>query len=572
MSSTESTPSARLAAFTTRFLNEYLERNPAHATELGDHRFDDRWPDLRADAEVVERARLVARLAELGLIVEDSLSLQERVDRALLENQLRSWIFAIDELREAEENPMLYTGLVGDGLDPLITRSFGTVEQRMTALLGRLKGIPDIVAVAKQRLRRPPRIFTETAIQQNKGLVALCRTELAEHFAKVPALKDALTAAASAAASALDDYQAFLEKDLLPRSDGSFRLGRARFEKKLRFELGDAVDIDAIATGARALLRETLDEMVETARELWPELMKPAPLPPLATPADKRAAVRKVLDKLAEDHPDNATILKEASDWLARATAFVREHDLVRLPTQPCKVIEMPEYRRGVAVAYCDSSGPLEASQETFFAISPTPKDWTQKRAESFYREYNRSMLADLTVHEAMPGHFLQLMHNNELRGGGPATGSGDVAGKLRSVFSSGAFVEGWAVYSEWVMAKHGFGGPKVRMMRQKMALRLAANAILDHDIHAGTMEEKEALDLMMNDAFQEEGEAVGKWKRARLSSAQLTTYYYGFTEMMKLRLAHEKDPGFTERTYHDRLIGFGSPSMRSAAMLLAGH
>jgi uncharacterized protein (DUF885 family) len=137
-------------------------------------------------------------------------------------------------------------------------------------------------------------------------------------------------------------------------------------------------------------------------------------------------------------------------------------------------------------------------------------------------------------------------------------------------VFASGAFVEGWAVYTEWLMAKYGFGGPAVRLMRQKMVLRLAVNAILDHDVHAGTMDEKAALDLMMKEAFQEEGEAVGKWKRARLSSAQLTTYYYGFTEMMKLRAAHEKDPGFTERAYHDRVIGYGSPSLRALRGLLA--
>ncbi len=428
----------------------------------------------------------------------------------------------------------------------------------MASLRARLEGVPRIVEIAKRRLQRPPQIYTETAIQQNAGLITLCEHDLAEHFAKVPSQKAALEAAAKNAALALESFQTFLTKELLPRSDGSFRLGRARFEKKMRFELDDAVDVDALATGARALLTKTQDEMVDTAKELWPTLMAPAPLPPLTTADERRAAVRKVLDKLADDHPDNATILKEASAWLDQATKFVREHDLVRLPTDPCKVIEMPEYRRGVSVAYCDASGPLEKKQETFFAISPTPKDWPQKRVDSFYREYNRSMLADLTVHEAMPGHFLQLMHNNAF------------PSKVRAVFSSGAFVEGWAVYTEWLMAKYGFGGPKVRMMRQKMVLRLSANAVIDHGVHAGTMEEKEALDLMMKDAFQEEGEAVGKWRRARLSSAQLTTYYYGFTEMMKLRAAHEKDPGFTERSYHDRVVGFGSPSMRALRTILA--
>jgi len=141
---------------------------------------------------------------------------------------------------------------------------------------------------------------------------------------------------------------------------------------------------------------------------------------------------------------------------------------------------------------------------------------------------------------------------------------------KLRAVFSSGAFVAGWAVYSEWLMAKYGFGGPKVRIQRQKMVLRLAANAILDHGVHAGQMDEKTALDLMMNDAFQEEGEAVAKWKRAQLSSAQLTTYYYGFTEMTKLRAIAEAEPGFNERSYHDKILSFGSPSLKALRELLA--
>jgi uncharacterized protein (DUF885 family) len=552
MKSTEAAD-GRLAAFAERFLGEYLEKAPTRATEAGEHRYDGRWPDLRVEGEAEERKLVEARLKELEGMPESELSLQARVDRGILENQLRYWRFTLDEIKETEQDPVFYTRLVGDGLDPLVTRDFAPVEERLVSLRSRLSGVPAIVAIAKKRLQRPARIFTETAIAQNVGLIALC-----EHLPGDFAKDKAAAAAGKDAAAALKDYQTFLEKELLPRSDGSYRLRRARFEKKLRFELDDQVDPDAIAAGARALLDKTLDEMADTARELWPDVMKPEPLPPLTSPAERKAAVRRVLDKLADDHPDNATILKEAGEWLDQATRFVREHDLVRLPTEPCKVIEMPEYRRGVTIAYCESSGPLEKKPETFYTISPTPKDWTKKRSDSFYREYNRSMLADLTVHEAMPGHYLQLMHSN----GFPS--------KLRSVFGSGAFIEGWAVYAEWLMAKHGFGGPKVRIMRQKMVLRLSANAVLDHGVHAGSMDEKEALDLMMSDAFQEEGEAVAKWKRARLSSAQLTTYYYGFTEMTKLRLAHEKAPGFTERRYHDRLLGYGSPSMRAARTLMA--
>ncbi|AUX25055.1 hypothetical protein SOCEGT47_055980 [Sorangium cellulosum] len=551
-----------LEAVLTRVLEDYLRDEPVRATEAGDHRHDAAWPDVTEQGEAARRRTIADALSALEAVPREKLGVQSRVDADMIENQLRSWLFGIDELRELSWNPMVYTGLIGDGLDPLITRNFAPLEDRMRSLGGRLSGIPAIVAAAKARLREaPPRIHTETAIGQNKGLIALCKADLPARFASVPAQKAELEAAAKAAAAALEDLQAFLEEDLLPRSNGDFRLGRARFEEKLRFTLDDAtVDIDGVVKSARALLAETHAEMLETARELWPTLFdaRKQPFPRVETRDEKMAAIRKVLDALAADRPTNETIVKEAEALLAAATDFVRRHDLVRLPEEPCRVIEMPEYRRGVAVAYCDASGPLEAKQETFFAIAPTPKGWPRSRVDSFYREYNRSMLADLTVHEAMPGHFLQLMHNNEF------------PSKIRAVFSSGPFVEGWAVYTEWLMAHHGFGGPKVRMQRQKMVLRLAANAILDHGVHAGAMDEKEALALMMEDAFQEEGEAVGKWARARLTSAQLTTYFHGFTEMMRLRAAHEGKPGFTERAYHDRLLSHGSPSVRHLEALLS--
>jgi uncharacterized protein (DUF885 family) len=426
----------------------------------------------------------------------------------------------------------------------------------MSSMRRRLQGIPAIVAVAKKRLAHAPAIYTETAIQQNAGLVSLCRDELAKTEVAKGAAE--LHAAALAAAASLQDFQTFLEKDLAKRSDGDFRLGRARLEKKMSFELADDVAIDSLAADARALLAATQAEMVETAKELWPKHFPGEKLPATTTRKEQQALVARVLAKIADAHPTNATIVTDARKLLADATQFVRDHDLVRIPGQPCDVIEMPEYRRGVAVAYCDASGPLEKKPETFYAISPTPKDWPEKRALSFYREYNAAMLAELTVHEAMPGHFLQIMHNNAFDS------------KLRAVFASGAFVEGWAVYSEWLMAKYGFHGPEVRIQRQKMVLRLAVNAILDHDVHAGTMDEKAALSLMMDEAFQEEGEAVGKWKRARLSSAQLTTYFYGFREMIKLRALAEKQPGFTERAYHDRLLGYGSPPMKQLALIMS--
>jgi uncharacterized protein (DUF885 family) len=538
-------PDQAFAALSQDFLDRYLRLYPVDATQAGEHRYDAAWPDVSPRGDATLRAFFEDTGRRLAAIPTAQLGVQNRIDAQILADQVAASLYALTTLRPRDVDPMYYTTLIAEGLDPLVTRNFGTPASRVASLRGRLDGIPEVVAAAKQRLSHPSKISTETAIKQTTGLIGLVETELATRFGEQPEL----AASRKRAAAALHDFHSFLDKDLLARSDGSFRLGRKKFAKKLAFALQDDVDIDAIAAGAHALLAKTQAEMVATAKQIWSEEHKP--LPPLATPAEQKAFVKTVLDFLAQDRPNNATIVADAKQLLDKATGFVREHDLVRVPAEPVAVIEMPEYRRGVAVAYCDSSGPLEATPETFFAISPTPADWSRERAESFYREYNHAMLADLVVHEAMPGHYLQLMHNNRF------------SSKLRAVFSSGAFVEGWAVYSEWLMAEKGFGGPRVKLEREKMVLRLAANAILDHDIHAGGMEEKDALALMQGEAFQEEGEAVGKWTRARLTSAQLTTYYYGFTEFMKLRDAAAGKPGFTERGYHDRILSWGSPAMK---------
>ncbi len=543
------TDDQRFAQFSDKFLGEYLELSPVEATIAGEHRWDAMWPDLTPAGDAKRHAFLERALGE---IPHGTLSQQHQIDATLIADEIKFGLFALDELKDLDHSPVRYTGIIGEGFDPLVNRTFGTPASRLASVIGRLEGLPAVIAAAKQRLQHPSQVTTETAITQTAGLIDLVEKDIPARFPDGGAKLDA---ARKQAQTALADFKTFLEKDLLARSDGSFRLGRELFAKKLAFVLEDDVDIDAIAKSARELLAKTQEEMVDTAKQIWTE-DKLGKLPPLATPAQRKAFVKRVLDHVAEDRPTNKTILADAKELLAKATEFVRSHDLVRVPDEPVAVVEMPEYRRGIAVAYCDSSGPLETKPETFFAISPTPADWNAKRVESFYREYNHAMLADLVVHEAMPGHYLQLMHNNRFDS------------KLRGVFASGAFVEGWAVYGEWLMAEHGFGGARMKLERQKMILRVAANAVLDHEIHAGTMDEAGARALMINEAFQEDGEATGKWRRARLTSAQLTTYFYGFTQFYELRKAAESKPGFTERAYHDRILSWGSPAMKFVRQL----
>jgi uncharacterized protein (DUF885 family) len=279
------------------------------------------------------------------------------------------------------------------------------------------------------------------------------------------------------------------------------------------------------------------------------------------------SVVRQVLDRLAQDVPDDATILGFCRDALVAQIAFVTDHRLVTVYDDPVEVIPMPEIDRGVAVAYCDSPGPLEpAPLATFIAVSPTPADWTPQRVASFYREYNRHMVHNLMVHEAMPGHYLQLQHSR--RFGGSLTA-------IRAALRSGSFVEGWAVYAERTMAEQGYpgdGDPRaVRMQQLKMQLRSIINAILDARIHGHGMTEAEAMALMTERGHQEEGEAAGKWRRALLTSAQLSTYYVGYTEVSDLaRDLRAADPGLADRELHDRMLAHGSPPARLLRTLIA--
>ncbi|HEY1418859.1 MAG TPA: DUF885 family protein, partial [Myxococcaceae bacterium] len=324
---------------------DYLERSlplwPTDATQLGDHRYDGRWPDVSQDGDAQRQRFEEEILRRLEAIPRESLTAESRVDADMLENHLRYSAFSRTELRRAELQPLYYTGLIGEGLDPLVNREFGTRAERAQSLASRLDGIPAVLAVARVRLTRPSRIQTETALHQTAGLLGLTEKDLPEQFKDIPAVP----AAAGRAAAALRQFQAFLKDDLLARSDGSFRIGRERFTAKLRFVLDDQVDPDAIARSARTLLDRTQEEMVATAKEVWAE-DRLGPLPPLSTPEQRRAFVRSALDHLAKQAPSSQSILGDSRGWLEKATGFVRTQDLVRVPDEPLKVVEMPEYRR----------------------------------------------------------------------------------------------------------------------------------------------------------------------------------------------------------------------------------
>jgi len=535
------------------YIEGYLAASPEDATELGDHRFDDKLTDYSAEARDRELARAKEARQKLEALTDLSqLTGPNKVDLQLLKDQIDYQIFSLEELKEWEWNPLVYNQSLANSIYLLVARDFAPADQRIPNLRKRLEAIPAVIAQAKVNLKHSPKIHTETAVEQTQGAISLVREGLSPLVNQAPQVAKDLGPVQEKTAKALEDYKAWLQKDLLPRSDGDFRIGADKFRKKLRFALASDLSMEEIMKRAQADLAATQKAIYETALPFYKKYFPNAAKSALD---DKKKVTAAVLEKLAEQHPDDNTIVSYAQKIVREATDFTRQHDLVTVPDKPLDVIVMPEFKRGQGIAYCDSPGPLEQNGKTFFAVEPTPKDWSAQRKESFFREYNNYMIRDLTVHEAMPGHYLQLAHSNEFRA--PTL--------VRAIFQSGTFIEGWAVYCEQMMAEQSYGGPEVKMQQLKMRLRVVCNAILDQGIHAKNMSEKEAMDLMMKEGFQQEGEAVAKWKRARLSSAQLSTYFVGVTEHLDLRdRARARDGStFNLKKYNDTVLSFGSPPVK---------
>ncbi|RKF28177.1 DUF885 domain-containing protein [Micromonospora globbae] len=533
------------APLAERIVEALLESRPGLATAAGDHRFDDRLPDFSPDGRTADRTMLTDAANALSELDPAALDVEDQVDHALLSALVDRELFELTEIRAYEWDPLRHNP--GPLLHAIVARPYAPADVRLTQLAGRLAAIPDALAIARGTLRDMPRIHAETAVGQFTGTAALIRDEVPKLLTEEPALHDRVEPAATAAIAALEEFVAWLRAGLA--ADAGLgrdpRLGRRRWEARLWHTL----DTELGASEVLARVWANLDRVTEQIREAAVELV--------GGPADDET-VRRALDLLAAEHPDDHTIVDLAGVTLDEATDFVRAHDLVTLVDDPCVIQEMPEFARGVAVAYCDSPGPLEtADVPTFYCIAPTPSDWPAHRVESFYREYNDHMIRNLTVHEAMPGHFLQLAHARRYAG----------RTRVRALAESGPFIEGWAVYAEELMAGLGFGGLPVRLQQLKMQLRMTINALLDQLVHCEEMPEAEAMALMTGRGFQEEGEAAGKWRRALLTSTQLSTYFVGYSEVAEIAAA--RPDGVSLRDWHDAMLAHDCPPPRHLRTLL---
>ena len=546
------------ATYAGATLDGLLERQPEGATAVGDHRYDDRLT-VGTAAYYEEASRWAGdRLAGLAAIDADRLSPQYQVDAQILANQLTRLRFMIDELREHEWNPMV--GNPGRAIYNLLARDFAPLPDRLRSVTRRLAMLPESLAAARSVLGTMPEVHIETALTQFAGTERLLTGELTRRAAEAEGGEAGLSSVLPAALDALAAHTQWLEERLASGRREGFReprLGTELFSRKLRLVLDTELPVEEILARAEAALARMTEELAVAAAGLMGAQG--------GTARDEAGLIRAALDSLAADAPDDATILGFVRAAYGVQREFVVTHDLVTVFDDQVDVIPMPEIDRGVAVAYCDSPGPLEtAVLPTFIAVSPTPEGWTPERVRSFYREYNRHMIHNIMVHEAMPGHALQLQHSRRFAGATP----------VRAAWRSGSFVEGWAVYAEQVMNAHGYPGEgnpaALATQRLKGKLRTIINAIMDTRVHCLGMTEAEAMDLMTGAGYQEEGEAAGKWRRVLLTSTQLSTYYVGFLEVDGLAADLRREhPDWPERQLHDAMLAHASPPARHLRTLL---
>lgn len=548
MTSSSASAFPRLARST---IDDLLEADPIRATGLGDHRFDNLLPswDSAAIDEIV--VRLEDHMTRLDAVDDVALPRDEQVDLEILRARVAARHFDLTEIRRHRWDPLIWDP--GTAIRQLVVRDFAPADERLASVVARLQAVPGYLAEARSTLTDMSALHVETALARSAGFASVV-DEAAQLAGAAPPREFA--EAAETAVEAVSTHAAWLA-DRLPDSRWDPRLGVRLYSAALWHHLDEELTPVQVLERAEAHLDEVNAQLRETAGEFLRESIRSPDI------------VRRALARIADDAPvTDISVLPEVRGALDRLTAFVRERDLVTIPAGQTAIIEMPEIHRGVAVAYCDAPGPLErADVPTFVAVAPTPADWSLDRVTSFYREYNGVLLQDLTAHEAMPGHVLQLAHARSIRD----------ASFVRSFGMSGVFVEGWAVYAEHLVWERGYtpddrpdAALRLRLQQLKMQARMTLNAILDARVHGGDIDEPAAIELLMRRGFQEESEAVGKWRRALLTAAQLPTYFVGWMGVRSivddLRVLH---PTWSDREIHDLVLSHGSPGPRHLRALL---
>jgi uncharacterized protein (DUF885 family) len=516
--------------------------------------------DTAAMLTVPDRAGQARELAfidewkqKFGAINASQLSARQRTDLALLINKLDSDRFRLTTLKEFEWNPASYN--VAGPIDLILNTEYAAQPQRLRTLLKRIASIPAYYDAARANIVNPTREHTRLAISQAPGVQTLLTEadKAAQASILTPVEKQLFTQRVNAALTAVDSYVAFLtELDRLMDSKGrrSFRLGKELYEQKFAYDIQSGSTAEQTYQKALATREELLTNMARISDELWDKTMGGA-----AKPADRFAKIGMVIDKLSSRHVAREDFFNEIRRQVPVLQDWVISHDLLALdPKKQLEVRATPAYQAGVAGASIDAPGPYRPQDRTYYNVTPLDGA-SAEAAESSLREYNYWILQILNIHEAIPGHYAQLVYANR----SPSI--------VKSIFGNGAMVEGWAVYGERMMLESGYGNnePEMWLMYSKWNLRSVTNTILDYSVHVLGMTEEQAMDLLTRQAFQTRSEAVEKWHRVQVSSVQLTSYFSGYSEIMELREQRKQQLGakFNLKEFHEQFLSYGSAPVR---------
>lgn len=540
---------AAFAVYENSFLEGLWKLNPDWATAVGYHKYDSLLfiPNDQSRDKMVNFARI--QLDSLSRFEVNSLSDANRIDYHLMQNEMEKAQWQIRQLRAYQWDPSSYN-VIGT-FAYILNEHYAPLAKRLRNFYQKMANVPAYYKEAEKQIKDPVIELTDLAIEQHLGGLNVIEKDFSDSLKKtdIPqAEQQQMLERAKVAAGSIRAFAAWL-KSLKNDHPRSFRLGKQFYDDKFKYDIQSEFTPQQIYNAAVERKKYIHREMAKISKKLWPKYFGAKPMP-----ADSLELIAKLIDTISSKHAAPNQFQSTIESILPKLTAFVKAKDLVTLdPAKPLVVRREPGYMAGVAGASMSSPGPYDKNGNSYFNVGSLA-GWPAEKAESYLREYNKYTIQILCIHEAIPGHYVQLVYANK----SPSL--------IKSVFGNGAMVEGWAVYSEEMMMDNGYDDePEMKLMWYKWHLRSVCNTILDYSVHVQNMSRQDALKLLVREAFQQQAEADGKWKRVSVTSVQLDSYYTGYKEIMELREAYKKKIGdkYKLKDFNEKFLSYGSAPVK---------
>ncbi|MEZ5067368.1 MAG: DUF885 domain-containing protein [Bacteroidia bacterium] len=536
--------------YKNRFVEQMWKIYPMWATEIGYHKYDSILEINNADYRNRILQFVKENLDSLQGFDSTKLSDLNKMDAEIIKNFLQKSKFNIEELKSWQWDPSGYNA--SGNLSYMLSENYESLNSRIINISKKLEQIPAYYTAAKENIQNPSPEHLKLAIEQNSGGFESLEATLKDSLAQSTLSSDEKTKVETEmknAMAAVQDYISFL-KNLKNENGRSFRLGSDLYGKKFNFEIESSYTYEQIYDSAMQRKKYLHTQMAALATQLWPKYFGNTPIP-----EDTLTLISKVIDALSMNHVKPEDFQSTIEKQIPELEKFVTDHNLIYLdPSKPLKVRKEPAYMAGVAGASISAPGPYDKNGNTYYNVGSLA-GWDAKRAESYLREYNNYTLQILNIHEAVPGHYTQLVYSNN----SPSI--------IKSILGNGAMIEGWAVYGELMMLENGYGNnePELWLMYYNWNLRTVCNTLLDISVHTRNMSHDEAMHLLTKEAFQQNAEAEGKWRRVMLTNVQLTSYYTGFKEICDLREECKKIQGdkFNLKAFHEKFLSYGSAPVK---------